>query len=156
MYTSSLRTGRTPSRSGSSDRLVSQSAYQEAQSLSSPSTIRYTTWWVSPASWSRSLICPVACVIGFPSRRSRDALVLHVLRSGLLLGEDLVAQADALRADIHPRAGDQPQPRHLRLAAERAPPAACLAPPAPPRPRLRGGARRPGLPPHETLPRGLL
>jgi hypothetical protein len=42
-----LRTGRVPSRSGSSDRSMSHCAYQEAQSSSAPSTIRKTLWHVS-------------------------------------------------------------------------------------------------------------
>jgi ABC-type Fe3+/spermidine/putrescine transport system ATPase subunit len=49
-HTSSLRTGAAPRICGSSDRSRSQSAYHEAQSGSSPSTIRYTRWCVSPAS----------------------------------------------------------------------------------------------------------
>src|SRR3954447_2130966 len=38
----------------------SQSEYHEAQSGSSPSTMRYTTWWVSPASCSSAAIRVVA------------------------------------------------------------------------------------------------
>jgi len=69
---SSLRTGRTPSRSGSSDRSMSHCAYHDAQSLSAPSTIRKTWWWVSPASCSKPLTCSGVPVI----------LSLRALRTG--------------------------------------------------------------------------
>ncbi|TMM13334.1 MAG: hypothetical protein E6G01_14845 [Actinobacteria bacterium] len=52
--TSSLRTGLRPSKSLNSERLTSQSEYQDAQSASVPSVMRKTWWWVSPASLSSS------------------------------------------------------------------------------------------------------
>ena len=52
-------------QAGRSDRVVSQSEYQEAQSSSAPSTIRNTRWWVSAASCSR-LICSAVSVVSVP------------------------------------------------------------------------------------------
>src|SRR5579859_889250 len=56
MWVSSLRTGLAPSKSDRGERFTSQSAYHVAQSGSSPSTIWYTRWCVSAASWRSLLI----------------------------------------------------------------------------------------------------
>src|SRR5947209_2508171 len=91
-----------PSRSGSSDRLSNQSAYQDAQSGSSPSTIRYTMWCVSAASCSRSAICAVAVVPGASIVELR--ITLPKLASRRAAGSELHERHDLAEALLGQRA----------------------------------------------------
>src|SRR5919199_2311170 len=101
--------------SGSSESLSSQSEYHEAQSSSAPSTIRNTTWWVSPASWSTSatrrtlfvIVTPVHAVAS-PSLRARGPSSVRHAQGGRQLGPAVHAElrVDPVEVVLHGPGGD--------------------------------------------------
>src|SRR4051812_21665745 len=97
---------------------MSQSAYHDAQSGSSPSTMRYTTWCVSPASCRSaatraagssipsSLLLPDECY-GLGREAPRSASPLREVSSAESRGSE--ARAEAALGAFELRHRDKPQ-----------------------------------------------